>query len=131
MKRRHIPFVAVWGGLLLTATSIPLSLHNASAKTEKGDLSPAQCVQVTEKEDASRNDSLLITAYNQCTAAVQCSISWVVRCEKGRERKFKETVVIAVNESHEWKLVASMCEGDNWRIMPPTWQCKSVVKAKE
>jgi hypothetical protein len=73
----------------------------------------------------SRDDTLIITLDNECSVAVNCSVSWVVRCKDGQEHSYSRSARLPSGEKRSFEASASVCSEAGWRITPPRWECQS------
>jgi hypothetical protein len=124
MGRWMIPLLAVWGVLLPTTAASSPSKSTANP-LDDGSPPPAQCVEASQDQHESRDDTLIIKLENGCTVPVHCTISWVVECKDGVKHASSRSASIAAGANRSLEASASACSEPGWRITPPVWSCSS------
>jgi hypothetical protein len=111
--------------LPLLAVMSTVALDNGGAPPADGSAPPADCVEASQLEDASRDDTLILKLDNGCSVPVSCTISWTVRCKNGEAHPSSRAANIAAGASQSLEASASVCSEAGWRITPPKWSCSS------
>lgn len=124
MGRWIVPLFAVWGVVLPTAAASSPSSSTATP-LDDGSPPPAACVEASQEDHATRDDTLVLKLDNECTVPVQCTIGWTVRCKNGESHPFSHAAKLGAGEVKSFEASASMCSEAGWRISTPKWSCSS------
>lgn len=119
MGRWIVPLIAAWGVVLPTASA------SSSSMTELPDAPVAECVEASQSDHETREDTTLITLDNTCSVAVRCQIGWTVECKNGQKHSVARAADIAAGANRIFEASASMCSEAGWRISPAKWSCAS------
>ena len=123
MGRYLVPFLAVCGVVLPSvAASSPSKTPTA---LDEADPLPAQCVEASQADHPTRDDTLVLTLDNGCHVPVSCRIAWKVRCKGGDEHPVSHETSLEAGASREFEASAAVCQEAGWRITPPKWSCSA------
>lgn len=104
---------------------VPLLAAMSIVALDEGSPPPAECVEASQTESASRDDTLVIKLDNECSVPVSCSISWTVYCKNGDAHPYSRAANIPAGASQSVEASASVCSEAGWRITSPKWSCSS------
>jgi len=123
MKTWPVAFVAAWGVVLPSAAASASTSH--AVALDDGSPPPTECVEASETEHSSRDDTLIVTLSNECTVQVRCTIEWIVECKNGEKHEGHGAATLGAGARKSFEATARMCSESGWRISPPTWSCAS------
>lgn len=122
---RHLAALLALGGVLLPSAAASSPISTNATVLDEGSPPPAQCVEATQTDHPSRDDTLVLTLDNGCSVPVACRIGWSVRCKGGDEHPVSHEARIDAGSSRAFEASAAVCREAGWRITSPKWSCES------